>query len=61
MNQKLILLNKTEASDRVRCCVRSLDKLLAAGRGPPVTKIGGKILIREDHLDDWVRSLSDAA
>jgi hypothetical protein len=61
MNSELILLTKREAAGRARVCQRSLEKLIAQGRGPVITRVGGKILITGDHLDAWIRSLSDAA
>jgi hypothetical protein len=61
MNSELILLTKSEAGIRARICQRSLEKLIATGRGPTLTKIGGKVLIRGDHLDAWIRSLADTS
>ena len=59
MSETIELLTKPEAAAAARICVRSLEKLLAAGRGPTTTRLGGKILIGRDHLNLWLESLAD--
>ncbi len=52
------LLIKSEAAQRARISPRLLDREIADGRRPTITRIGGKVLIREDHLAEWIDSLS---
>lgn len=53
------LLNKREASQRARVSERTFDRVLASGDGPTVTRIGGRVLIREDHLDIWIERCAE--
>ncbi len=52
------LLTKREAARAARICVRQLELLVKAGRGPTVTRLGGKFLVRSDHLEKWVESMA---
>ena len=53
------LLTRGEAAKRARICVRTLHTRVKDETGPRVTRIGGKVFIREDHLNEWLDSLSD--
>ena len=48
------LMTLPETANRVRITQRTLLSHIAAGRGPAVTKIGGRTLIREDHFQEWL-------
>ncbi|HTU54976.1 MAG TPA: helix-turn-helix domain-containing protein [Acetobacteraceae bacterium] len=48
------LLTITEAAQLVRMHRRSLDRLIASGAGPRVTRLAGRPLIREDDLAAWI-------
>jgi predicted DNA-binding transcriptional regulator AlpA len=54
-----ILLNKREATKRARVSERTFDRVLARGDGPTITRIGGRVLIREDHLDAWIERCAE--
>lgn len=54
-----VLLNKREAAARARISERTLDRILAAGDGPVVTRIAGRVLIREDYLDAWIERCTE--
>ena len=43
-----------EVAKDARRTERSLRQLIVAGRGPKVTRIGGRLLIRGDHLAEWL-------
>ena len=49
------LLTKREASSRARLCVDTLNKLIRSGEGPAVTMLGGKVLIDETELGNWMK------
>ena len=53
------LLTRIEAAKRSRISVGTLDSILKGGNGPKVTRVGKKIFIREDHLSQWIDSLSN--
>ena len=53
------LLTKREAAARLRVSERTLDRALASGTGPTVTRIGSRVMIREDHLDAWIEGCSE--
>jgi hypothetical protein len=51
------LLRAKEAAQRARMSVRRLKRLIAAGVGPAVTRLGeghSRILVREDAFEAWV-------
>jgi hypothetical protein len=48
------LLTKKEATQRARVSDRTFDRIPASGDGPTVTRIGSHVLIREDHLAEWI-------
>ena len=48
------LMTLPETAEMARITLRMLMRQLAAGRGPTVTKIGTRSLIREDHYAAWI-------
>ncbi len=48
------LLTKSEAAERVRITPRFLQKRIAAGDGPELTRIGRRVLVRSDRLQSWL-------
>jgi predicted DNA-binding transcriptional regulator AlpA len=54
------LLTKPEVAAAVRVTTRSLDNWWRDGDGPPRTRIGGRVLVREDHLSAWLDSHAEA-
>jgi hypothetical protein len=48
------LLSKHQTADRLGISVRSLDRMLAAGDGPPSVCLGRRRLFDPDRLDRWV-------
>ena len=48
------LLTKREAAARARLHVGTLNVLIRDGRGPALTVLGGKALVREDSLAQWI-------
>ena len=48
------LLSVDEAAARVRISVRTLQRLIADGRGPALTRIGGRRFIGAEQLGRWV-------
>lgn len=55
------LLTTKEAAKRVRVHPATLNGLIRDGKGPAVTHIGRKALIREDVLAEWVNALTEPA
>jgi predicted DNA-binding transcriptional regulator AlpA len=53
------LLTKREATARARVSERTFDRILASGDGPTVTRIGSRVLIREDHLAEWIERCAE--
>ena len=49
-----VLLTKREAAARARVSERTFERILANGTGPAATRIGSRVLIREDYLADWL-------
>jgi hypothetical protein len=55
------LLTKREAAKHARVSERPFDRVLASGAGPATTGIGGgRVLIREDHLNAWIERCTEA-
>jgi excisionase family DNA binding protein len=52
------LLSRPEVAKLLRMSTKTLDRLVAAGEGPPVTRIGGRVLFRQDQLDAWIKARS---
>ena len=48
------LLTKREAAARARMHVGTLNNIIRGGRGPALTVLGGKALVREDSLARWI-------
>ena len=48
------LLTTKEAASRARVHVATFRAWIRAGEGPPVTRLNGKRLIREDVLSAWI-------
>ena len=48
------LLTIDECAARLRISVRTLQRLIADGRGPVLTRIGGKVFVRVDQLTGWI-------
>ncbi len=48
------LLTKREAATRARITERTLDRHIAAGSGPVLTRIGRRVLISVDHMSGWI-------
>ena len=48
------LLTGDEAAERARISARLLDQQIAAGTGPIVTRIGRRVLVRSDALQQWM-------
>lgn len=49
-----ILLAKKTAAARCGVSVRTLERLIDRGDGPPVTRLGGRVLIPETGLAAWI-------
>jgi hypothetical protein len=56
MSLNFQLLTKQEVAAIVRRTPRSLDNWWHDGGGPTRTRVGGRILVREDHLRAWLES-----
>ena len=52
MDDKLHTLDEIAVLSRIS--LRTLQTLIATGRGPITTKIGGRRFVREDHRAAWV-------
>lgn len=55
------MLTPVEAAARAGISRRSLDSHIARGTGPDVTRIGRRVLIREDRLAAWIESQTTTA
>ena len=55
----MTIITRREAAERLRVSMRSLDKLVAEGAGPPAIRIGGRVLFTEDALAAWVQARTD--
>jgi excisionase family DNA binding protein len=56
-----ILMTKREAAAHARVSERTFDRVLASGNGPATTRIGTRVLIREDNLNAWIDRCTDGA
>lgn len=56
MEKTIELLNKAEAAERARIKPVTLDRMIKAGTGPAITRVGGKIFIQPGHLNTWLQS-----
>lgn len=48
------LLTREEFAAHARCSPRKASQLLHSPNGPALTKIGGSVLVRADHLREWL-------
>jgi excisionase family DNA binding protein len=55
------VLTKPEAAARARVHLRTLERRIEDGTGPRVTRIGRRVLIREDHLAEWLDRCASVA
>jgi len=51
------LLSRTTVIIRLGISMSTLDRLLAANKGPPVIRIGRRIMFREDQLNQWIEAI----
>jgi Helix-turn-helix domain len=49
-------LTQEEAAAALKVCDRTLDRWRRLDEGPPVTKIGRRILYRRSSLHAWLRA-----
>jgi len=49
-------LRAAEAAEQCRMRPSTLERLIRTGRGPRITRLGGKVLIRSDHWREWLES-----
>jgi excisionase family DNA binding protein len=54
------LYTKREVAMRVRISERTLDRLIAKGTGPAITRIGSRVLFRADLLARWIEAQDGA-
>jgi helix-turn-helix protein len=48
-------LTQDEAAAELKICERTLDRWRRLGEGPPITKLGRRILYRRSSLQVWLR------
>ncbi|MGI4943359.1 MAG: helix-turn-helix domain-containing protein [Janthinobacterium lividum] len=48
------LLTRGEAAQKARISPSTLGNLIRSGHGPTVTRIGGRIFFRPEHLVSWL-------
>jgi hypothetical protein len=49
-------LTQGEAAAELKICERTLDRWRMLGEGPPITKLGRRILYRRSSLQAWLRT-----
>jgi hypothetical protein len=49
-------LTQDEAAAELTVCERTLDRRRRLGEGPPITKLGRRVLYRRSSLHAWLRS-----
>jgi hypothetical protein len=49
-------LTKEEAAAELKVCERTLDRWRRLGEGPPITKLGRRILYRRSSSQAWLRA-----
>jgi excisionase family DNA binding protein len=54
MSNELALLTREEAAALIRVEPRTLDRAIARGEGPPILRIGKRVLIRRSDFDAWI-------
>ena len=57
----LIFFTFREAAAKYGGSELTLRRMVDSGRGPIVTRIGGKNLVREDHFREWLESCATTA
>jgi hypothetical protein len=48
-------LTQAEAAAELKVCERTLDRWRTLGEGPPITRLGRRILYRRSSLQAWLR------
>jgi hypothetical protein len=48
-------LTRDKAAAELSVCERTLDRWRALDEGPPVTKLGRRVLFRRSSLEAWLR------
>lgn len=56
----MILLTKSEAAALARFSERNLHRWIVAGTCPCLTRIGGRVLVRQDDMNPWIEGQRDA-
>ena len=58
ISEKLLadFLTQDEAAAELKICERTLDRWRRLGEGPPVTKLGRRVLYRRSSLQTWLRT-----
>jgi hypothetical protein len=49
-------LTQQEAAAELKICMRTLDRWRRLEEGPPITKLGRRILYRRSSLQAWLRA-----
>ena len=52
-------LTQDEAAAELKICERTLDRWRRLGEGPPITKLGRRVLYRRSSLQAWLRTRED--
>lgn len=50
------LRNKSYAAYCADCSTQQLDRYIAAGTGPRVTRLGRRVLFTDEALDEWLKA-----
>jgi len=48
-------LTQSEAAAELKVCERMLDRWHRLGEGPPITKLGRRVLYRRSSMQAWLR------
>jgi len=49
-------LTQEKAAAELKICERTLDRWRRLGEGPPITKLGRRVLYRRSSLQAWLRT-----
>src|SRR5436190_22777922 len=49
-------LTPDEVAAELKICARTLDRWRRLGDGPPITRLGRRIIYRRSSLQEWLRS-----
>ena len=52
------LLSRAIVAKMLGISTKTLDRMTAAGDGPPVTRLGGRVLFAEEALGKWLEAHS---